>query len=242
MARPPKDRFYVYLIFRPDWRPCYVGKGTKARVLKHFSARSHNPHLEAIIAAAGRKLPWIKIVEGLDNDAALEIEAGLIAFFGREVDGGPLVNNSDGGEGPRRRTVSEETRAKLRAARARLSPEWQAKNNAARSDAMRRADVREKIGAAMRGRTLSEEHCRKIGIGGTGRRQSPESIEKVASANRGTRRSEETRQKQSESRKVWYAAHPGQKRGPRDEATKAKLSAATRAYYARKKDANHAAE
>lgn len=94
-----KTDFYVYLYFRPDGiTPCYVGKGHGKRWRRH-ERETRNPHLARIIKAAGGRLPKIKISEGLSEPAAFSIEMFLIKMIGREANGGPLVNMTDGGEG-----------------------------------------------------------------------------------------------------------------------------------------------
>lgn len=91
-------KFYVYLIFRPNWIPCYVGKGHGGRWLVHFR-KCYNPHLAAIIAKAGGRLPVIKLDENLAGREAEKLEKRYIRIIGREMRGGPLVNQTDGGDG-----------------------------------------------------------------------------------------------------------------------------------------------
>jgi hypothetical protein len=109
--------FYVYCLFRPDGRPCYVGKGKGDRIKRHERAgRLHrNPHLAAIIKKAGGTLPQVILHDGLSEDVAFAYEITLIAAIGREVHGGPLVNQSDGGEGPAGMRHSDATKAKISA-------------------------------------------------------------------------------------------------------------------------------
>lgn len=94
---------YVYILFRPDGRPCYVGKGSRNRWLEHdryaYDYSPINPHLRNIIKKAGGELPKVKLCEGLSDDEALSIEIAFINAIGRIKNGGPLVNLTDGGEG-----------------------------------------------------------------------------------------------------------------------------------------------
>lgn len=103
MAEPtvsrPENRFYVYIIYRPDYTPCYVGKGYGKRWNKHNQTGSHNLHLKRITLNAGGHLPKIKVCENLTDAQALACEVALIKSIGREDHGGPLVNKTDGGEG-----------------------------------------------------------------------------------------------------------------------------------------------
>ena len=89
--------FYVYIAFRLDGSPCYVGKGKGKRYLSHLR-RSHNPWLRRIVAKAGGAIPIVVIRSGLSEPEAFEIEVALIRAIGRKGSG-PLVNMTDGGEG-----------------------------------------------------------------------------------------------------------------------------------------------
>ena len=90
---------YVYIVFRLDGSPCYVGKGRGRRWERH-EGRCRNPHLSNILKAANGRLPKIKFKEDLSEAEAFAVERALIAEIGREANGGPLVNMTDGGEGP----------------------------------------------------------------------------------------------------------------------------------------------
>jgi hypothetical protein len=100
----PQERheFYVYIIFRPNGDPCYIGKGIRGRWKQHI-IKSHNRRLRHIVAKAEREgldIPILKIREHLSNDEASETEIAFIAAIGRADLGlGPLVNLTDGGEG-----------------------------------------------------------------------------------------------------------------------------------------------
>jgi NUMOD3 motif len=97
----PQERrdFYVYVIFRPNGVPCYVGKG-KGRRWKRHALQPCNIHLKHIYANAGGALPTVKVGEKMTEDEAFAVEIAFIAAIGREERGGPLVNKTDGGEGP----------------------------------------------------------------------------------------------------------------------------------------------
>lgn len=92
--------FYVYILFRLNGIPCYVGKGKGGRWSRH-QGRATNRHLANIIdqaRASGRELPKVKAAEGLTEESAFQLERRLIGLIGRGGDG-PLVNFTDGGEG-----------------------------------------------------------------------------------------------------------------------------------------------
>lgn len=94
--------FYVYMLFRLNGMPCYVGKGKGERWARHQGRKTNsNRHLGSIIdqaRAAGKELPKVKVAEDLSEESAFEIERLLIGCIGREDDG-PLVNLTDGGDG-----------------------------------------------------------------------------------------------------------------------------------------------
>lgn len=103
------NKFYVYALFRPNGIVCYIGKGSGKRWQRHEELGT-NPHLAAIIKKAGGSIPRIKVRENLLEDAAFEIERALIKAVGREANGGPLVNLTDGGDGVSGLKHSAETR------------------------------------------------------------------------------------------------------------------------------------
>lgn len=111
-----KNEFYVYVIFRPNGIPCYVGKG-KGQRADHHARFSHSKYLRNIFNKAGGKLPVVKIREGLTDAEACSTEIAFIAAIGRiDLGTGPLVNLCEGGQGLAGHIKSAETRAKLSAA------------------------------------------------------------------------------------------------------------------------------
>jgi hypothetical protein len=110
-------RFYVYVLFRLDGSPCYIGKGAGRRWLIHeaeaYGAKHRNKRLAKIITdAAPKRLPKIKLQENLTNAEACAVEVALIAAIGRGYRG-PLVNMTDGGEGTVGRPVSADARRRI---------------------------------------------------------------------------------------------------------------------------------
>jgi len=200
-------KFYVYVIFRPNGEPCYVGKGQGKRCLEHFTARgSHNPYLARIVKKHGGSLPLVKVQEGLAEIAAHEVEVALISAIGRWENGGPLANMTDGGEGISGLKHSAEARAKMSAYHRANPPS---------------AETQAKSGLARRGRVVSPETGARISranTGKTGSRHTEESKEKIAAAKRGVPRPAHVVE-------ALRQANLGKKRGPTSEATKAKLRA-----------------
>ena len=153
---------YVYLLCRHDGRPCYVGKGSGDRWLYHeeltlYKKSGHyNKHLGSIIRQAhdaGMELPKIKLVENVTDEQAFEIEKLYIAAIGRELNGGPLVNLIDGGDGPAGYKPSAKLLAYLSSIRKgrKLSEEW-----------------RKNIGSGLKGVPKTEEHKKALSAALTG--------------------------------------------------------------------------
>ena len=156
--------FYVYILFRPDGRPCYVGKGRGKRINRHFSSAisgSHsNKHLMNIIRKSSGSIPSVIIRNDLSEQEAFEFEIAWIKAIGREAFGGPLVNKTDGGEGPTGFVASEITRQRLsKAAKGRSVSENHKKALALSWLARKEREAREGIK-----RLASEATRRKMSI------------------------------------------------------------------------------
>ena len=124
--------YYVYALLRTDGTPFYVGKGRGSRWLDHERRKRRETHKDRIITQLLSDIgyvPKIKLIEGLTDKLARQIESDLIHLIGRSPNG-PLVNATKGGEGAkpfrlpsearalisesnRRRGVSEETKSKI---------------------------------------------------------------------------------------------------------------------------------
>lgn len=138
MLRTPlikRTNYYVYIWFRLDGRPLYVGKGKWRKVNRqrwedHFRYPAMaSPIVYAMYQKAEDKLPCVIWRDNLTEAEAFATEVALIAAIGRkELGNGPLVNLSPGGDGS---TPGPATRAKM--------------------------------SKAGKGRVKSEEHRRKIG-------------------------------------------------------------------------------
>ena len=215
---------YVYVLFRANGSPFYVGKGRGRRWKQHEmrarnGERSHRANLIRKMLAAGlTEIPSVKIAECLTDVQALNYEVAFIAAIGREPHG-PLINQTAGGDGVADppaavrakiaaaqlgRIPSAEARARM-SARGRdrtFSPEHRANIRAAKTGHTPSTETRVKISAARkgqipwnRGRTHSAETCVKLAIAGRGRIVSPETRTKLAIARRGRTHSAETRAK-----------------------------------------------
>ncbi|CAB4125199.1 Nuclease associated modular domain 3 [uncultured Caudovirales phage] len=117
--------YYVYQYLRKDNTPYYIGKGKGNRAW----SKQRNIHLPADIS----RIELVK--EQLTEIDAHNLEILLIAKYGRKDLGtGILYNRTDGGDGTSGAILSEETRAKMSAARKgkKLSEETRAKMSAVR--------------------------------------------------------------------------------------------------------------
>ena len=100
------ERFYVYTYSYPDGTPFYVGKGTGRRDKRHLEQAKYAKKVKSWCAKIVKgllgenKMPIIKrIIENIDEELALLIEAECIDKYGRrDIGTGILVNATDGGE------------------------------------------------------------------------------------------------------------------------------------------------
>jgi hypothetical protein len=84
----------VYLHKRRNGQVFYVGTGNRFRPF-NWSARTQ-VWLE-VFEEEGKYIHVEVVAEGLSPESALELEKELIAHYGRQEDGGTLVNRSTGG-------------------------------------------------------------------------------------------------------------------------------------------------
>lgn len=100
-----------------EYQPIYVGKGTKDRVKKHLNlykkSKTHFHNKLALIIKEGYEPIYRIIYENLTEMEAFEKEKKLISLIGRELQGGTLLNLSDGGEGQSGFNHSDDTKNKI---------------------------------------------------------------------------------------------------------------------------------
>lgn len=182
-------RFYVYAWQYPDGRTFYVGKGCGNRDRDEKSGhRSKN--FKSVVAKIRREGGEPRIVrwqEGLREDDAHAIEVAYIKLFGRrDLGSGALVNFTAGGEGASGMRHTEDAKAKIGLASARLyrSDEWRAAIGKAHSGKQISAEQRNLLRVANTGNKHSLETRMKMSVSQTGnkhnlgRKASPETVEK----------------------------------------------------------------
>lgn len=111
--------YYVYVLSREDGTPFYVGFGKGNRIDQHerfCNCKDRDSHKNRIIRglkSRGVVVPKEKVLTGLSKADAAKEEIALIRKIGREPLG-PLVNQTDGGDGCR--NLTQETKARINAA------------------------------------------------------------------------------------------------------------------------------
>jgi group I intron endonuclease len=99
-----------------DYEPFYIGKGTGDRITTSLLDRESPFKVNKIkkIKKSGGEILKIKLFENLENDVALEKEIEVIKKIGRrDLKVGPLVNQTDGGDGRLTSPHSDETKRKI---------------------------------------------------------------------------------------------------------------------------------
>jgi hypothetical protein len=198
-ASATRSDFYVYVLFRENGRPFYVGKGQTGRLDAHEQGARRGEigrrfNIIRAMLARGVEVPKVKLHEGLTEAVALDYEVALIAAIGRADKGaGPLTNVTDGGEGTSGRLPSPQTSARISAAlRGKpISPgalvKWTERRHPAETLAKIRAhrhtqEACAKMSAAGRGKPKSPKHARNIGSALRGKPHSPERVAAMAAA------------------------------------------------------------
>lgn len=120
LARISREAFYVYVLYRPDGAPFYVGKGRGRRIFHHERealglGRTHKLNTIRAVSRAGAAIGY-EIRQVFQCEAeCLRLEVELIRIYGRhDLGTGPLTNLTDGGEGAA--GLSDETLRRIDAA------------------------------------------------------------------------------------------------------------------------------
>jgi group I intron endonuclease len=217
----------------------YVGKTIMplgSRVSNHCTRakKSTTPFARALTKHGPEHFEWIVLYESDNDTDLLRVEVVMIAMLRTKVPRG--YNLTNGGEGLSGHKHSLVTRAKMSAdlmgrSYGPLSVEHREKLRITNTGRKRSPESIAKSAAAHKGSHHSAEAKARISIAKTGKRLSLEHRERISLGLMGHACSQETRDKFS-------AAHKGKKRPAYSPEWKAKLSAATKAYWERKKMAN----
>jgi len=111
---PRKPGIYKYGEYEFEYEPFYVGKGKGNRLLEiHCGRNRYFKNKINKIENSGLKPIVIKLVENINETESFEIEKQLIYEIGRkDLEKGPLLNFTNGGEGNSGYIPSKETRKK----------------------------------------------------------------------------------------------------------------------------------
>lgn len=107
------NKYYVYAYLRENKTPYYIGKGTGRRA--YYKSKK-----QKYVKVPEDKTRIVFLFENLMEKDALKEEERLIAYYGRKIDGGILINISKGGEGGGRSAGwkhTEETKEKMKGKR-----------------------------------------------------------------------------------------------------------------------------
>lgn len=170
---------FVYVDFRPDGTPFYVGIGGKSRVIG--LARKNQMHT-SICKKDGTFTR--RVVESAPPDKCKELEQLLICEIGRrDLNRGSLVNFTDGGDGVWGRVVSQRERDN--------NPAKRPKNREASSfrmtqnNPMRNPEIANKVSEALTGKKLPLEVSKKIGDSNRGQKRSVAFKERMSKITKG---------------------------------------------------------
>lgn len=140
------DDFYVYLHRRKtDGKVFYVGKGRGRRA---FAKCNRNKHWQYIVQKHGFDVEFVET--GMQESLAFELERSLIALIGRDA----LCNVTDGGDGVAGFKLSQESIDKMKATMA--TPEVKEARSKWQRGVAKPESTKEKIAETLRGRKPSE--------------------------------------------------------------------------------------
>ncbi len=121
------NNFYIYIYLDPKkpgqycyndicflYEPFYIGKGKNNRI-ENITGRSYD-FIDIINKIKESVLEPIKfkLYENLNEEQSLGIEKQVILKIGRiDLETGPLINETSGGQGSSGRIISEETKNKM---------------------------------------------------------------------------------------------------------------------------------
>jgi len=166
---------YVYILRRPNGEPFYVGMGCNGRISYHewrarIGDKGHRYSIIRKILASGTKIIREKIATGLTHDEAKTLEVETIAKIGRKCDGGPLCNQTLGGDGSHGYKHDLIAQMKMRQPRSwKWSEEHRAMMIKKLTGRVKSEEERKKLSAAVSGekhwnygKRITKEHAEKL--------------------------------------------------------------------------------
>ncbi len=194
-------KYYIYGHYTADTNELfYVGKG-HGRRCGQLSSKRRNKFWQNVVNKHGVRVEIL--IENLTEEEAFQLEMVLIKQYGRrDLGTGPLVNLTNGGEGPS--GIIREGRKLTTTERKHLSELLTGKPKPPRSiehcKKLRESKLGKKRGS------FTEEHRLKISLSNKGKIFTEEHKQKLSTAKKGKRRkpfSEETKRKISIARKKY---------------------------------------
>lgn len=166
------NSYYAYLYCDPsrENEPIYVGKGVGKRVFSHLKRRNRHPLSSRLqhMSALGVQPTIEFLISDVSETTALFVERCAIDKYGRKnLNQGPLLNLTNGGEGSSGWKASEETKERMRLAhlgRQRPPSVGAAVSKRCKGKSLS-AEHRQRIGESKRGKKLAQrtpEHSKKI--------------------------------------------------------------------------------
>jgi hypothetical protein len=171
------NKFYTYAYLREDGRPYYIGKGCGRRAYEKHGRKVKTPSKDRILM----------LKRNLTEAEAFRHEVYMISVLGREINGGILLNFTDGGEGATGNKHTPETRQKMSKSRKgrKQSKEWVENRVKAVTGRKRKPHTEEhkqKISQALKGKSPSPEHRANLSKSQKGRVLTPEHRQKLSEA------------------------------------------------------------
>lgn len=111
---PRKPGRYVYGDYCFLYEPFYVGKGKGKRIKKIYGRSKYFINKINKIKEYVLEPIYFKLMKNLSEEKSFILETNLIKLIGREdLNKGPLINFTNGGEGTSGRIISEDTKNKI---------------------------------------------------------------------------------------------------------------------------------
>ena len=178
--------YYVYEHWRLDRDECfYVGKGRGGRAYRMYNRNRFHTAIVQKLQREGYAIEVRIVAFGLSEDEAFALEKERIAFW--RAAKADLANATNGGDGVSGLKMSEEARAKMRAAKIgkKQTPEQIEKRIAPLRGRAQPREAIERGAAKRRGKKLSEEHKLKLSAAHAGKNVSEEAKKSLSRAHKG---------------------------------------------------------